>query len=155
MSDEKKYTIIRIVFILFISILLILVFTLKKKPEEIIEKTFHFSLPATYKILNFDNNFYTSDFNVKILINDQDIEKIKKDVSSYFGQECSINDFNIPNIGKYVKWWDVGKGNIISFYMALVEGNNNIIFSTPKTAEIWVFLVQQNDGKYYLYISRF
>lgn len=154
MSDEKKYIIIRIVILLFISILIILFFTLKKKPEEIIEKCFDITLPASYEIINFENNVLSGDFKAKILIKEKDIEKINNDFTNFFGQEENPNDINLPDLGGLAKWWDANKGRMLSVHMDIIEQDTHSMVSFTKTTQTWILLVQQNDGKYYLFISR-
>ncbi len=151
--SEKKYIIIRIILGALIIVLLFVLF-FPNKPSDVIKRKIELKLPSSAKILHFNNNRLFGDFDAKIQINEKDIEDINKQLYQYFGDEYDLKNTNyLPNIENIDSWWDVDKANIMVCYDTFIEGKKFLFFSSPKTQEIWAFIVKQNDGKYYLYIS--
>lgn len=153
MPEEKKYTIIRIIFIILIMVLLIVLFAPNPKPTNIIKRKINLVLPDSAEIIHFNYNKWLGDFDAKIQFNVQDIEGIKKDLLAFFRQECDKENRYLPDFQNTNSWWDIDKNNIESCYSTDVEGKKILFFPSPKTKEIWAFIVKQNDGKYYLYVS--
>lgn len=147
MIQDKKYVIIRIVIVILIIIFLVILFSQNKKPANIIKEKFGLILPSSAKVMHFNNNIMTGEFNAKIQFNEQDLDNIKKDLLKYFKQEYFALD-NLPRNENFVSWWDVDKNNIESCYKKVTGERNSHV-----SIIVWAFIVSQDDGTYYLYIS--
>lgn len=153
MFHKKKYTIL-LVLIILTCVFLVIVLLPISNPADVIKRKIDVTLPASAKIIHFNYNKFTGNFYAKVQINNQDVESIQKDLLDYFRQEYDIeNSLYFPNIKNNIQWWDVDKNNIEVCYKALIDGEKHWFVPTPKTTIVWAFIVKQNDGKYYLYIS--
>ena len=94
------------------------------------------------------------DLDAKIMIDEVDLYNVQKELVKCFGQEFDyMNENYLPNFENVVTWWDMDKSNIEACYFKFASGKKHLFTSSPKTVEIWAFIVKQNDGQYYLYIS--
>lgn len=156
MLHKKKYIIVVIISVTLIGILFLVYFTQSKEPADIIESKINLKLPSTSKIINFNSNRFSGDFDAKIQINANDIENIKKELLSFFKQEYIIKNIeNLPQNEKYISWWDMDRNNVEVCYKTVISGEKHLLISTPKSAIVWAFIVKQSDENYYLYISCF
>lgn len=120
----------------------------------IIESKLNLALPPSSKIIDFDYDGWNDYFDAKILIDKQNVSSVKKALVKCFGQEFDYkNKKSLPNIENVVSWWDMDKSNIEVCYFKFLSGKKHLFRSSPKSVEVWAFIVKQNDGQYYLYIS--
>lgn len=156
MFNDKKYIVIWIAIIVSLGIFFITYFNPIKSPASIIEHRINLVLPKTSEIINFSYNRLMGAFDAKVQIDNVDVDSVKIDLLKFFGQEYDIGGNNIhPYVENIIIRLDIDKNNIESCYSALIEGEKHLFFPAPKTENIWVFLVKQNDEKYCLYISYF
>ncbi len=152
--SERKYIILRIIFVISFILLFIILFAPNNKPVDVIKRKMDLILPSSAKILHFDFNRITGNFDAKIQINEHDIGGLRSELLKYFGQELFIESTDdIPNFQNTVAWWDMDKNNVVNCYYYAIDGTKHLFFSSPKMRDIWAFIVDQNDGEYYLYIS--
>lgn len=152
MLNNKKMIISFILLLLFLCIFFLLVII--NKPIDIIESKLDVTLPSSSKVINFDYNGWNDNFDAKILIDKQNVDNMKKELEKFFRSEFDYKNKNsLPNIGNVVSWWDMDKSNIETCYFIFLSGKKHLFRSSPKSKEVWAFIVKQNDGQYYLYIS--
>ena len=148
----RKSIIVRIILASLTLLLIICFFVTNKDPIDIIKNKLHIFLPSSSKVIKYDYNRVTGDFDAKILIKENDIEIIKDNLLVRFGQEYRDNKNYLPRFKNTVTWWDMDINNIESCYHGRVASKNYLFFPNHKTSEMWVFITKQNYGKKYLYI---
>ena len=148
----RKNIIVRIILASLTLLLIICFFVTNKDPIDIIKNKLHISLPSSSKVIKYDYNRVTGDFDAKILIKENDIEIIKDNLLVRFSQEYRVNKNYLPRFKNTVTWWDMDINNIESCYHGQVASKNYLFFPNHKTSEMWVFITKQNYGKKYLYI---
>lgn len=154
MLHEKKYIIIAVIFVSLAVVLLFIFYTQSKNPADIIKSKIRLKLPITSKIIKFNYNGFSEDFEAKVQISNSDVENIKEELLSFFKQEYIITNIeNLPHNKNFISWWDMDKNNIEVCYKTVVSGKKHMFVPSAKSAIIWVFVVKQDDQKYYLYIS--
>lgn len=154
MIYHKKMAFTLIFIVILIILLLIIYLAPKTKPINIIEHKLNLILPSSSKILNFDYNKWNGDFHIKIIVEKQNMEKIKKDLINFFKQEyIIISNNDLPNFQNTVNWWDMDKNKIDICYFTSIIGKKHLFKSSQKSIEVWAFIVKQNDRTYFLYIS--
>lgn len=152
-NDSMKKVIIALILILILAGIVICIIQ-KNKPFNIIESKMNITLPSDSKIINFYHESLNGYFMAKVQIDDKDVESLKIDLYEYFKQELKIENINnIPSFQKDATWWDMEKRNIEVGYFTFLSGEKHIFGSSPKSIEVWAFIVKQDDGKHYLYIS--
>ena len=151
----KKLTII--IFALVIASLLIFLNIKSSKridPYDVIKDRLNLSLPTTSEIVNYKYSNRYESFHAKILINNSDVESVKNSLIAFFKREAIIhNEKQIPRCENTVDWWEMDKDRIELCYFKAAYGKQRLFRSSPKTIEMWAFLVKQNDENYFLYIS--
>lgn len=146
----------RLIVLISIGTLLMLVALLainivnKTRPRNMIEDKLNITLPYTSKILNYDVDIISQYFDVKILIDTENIDMIKTQLNNTFGEPLNISSSQFPNFKNTCEWWDIDKNNIITYYNGFFSGKN---FLQPKSYDVWTFIAKSGDGQYYLYIS--
>lgn len=115
----------------------------KKKIEEKI----HISLPDNSIIKKYSptkNGFYA-----KVLILEEDIEDIKKQLGSYINE---VTPEQIPHYGTYTHFYDLNQkvNNIVNMYTRVVGAETS---SDPWSREIWAFITKEANEDYILYIA--
>lgn len=118
-------------------------------PADIIQSKMYFRLPSNTKIIHFDYNFIDSSFDAKVQIYTKDLESIKKILRERFGDEYDFKSHNITLNRDNIKWWDMDLNIIEACYNFFEAGKNH------RMIENWVFVAKQEDGNYYLYLTRF
>jgi len=124
-------------------------------PEEIIEEYLGLKLPATASFTNFDypNNY--GRFGGKILIDEESVSDIETQLSnSNFLNKLESKDFDrLPNFVYGFPWWDMQREDIIYGYFSVYT--KHIDENTTTSGERWIFVVQDNEGLYYLYTQSY
>jgi hypothetical protein len=145
---------IKLIVIIILVLAGILLLTIKKEPLKIIENRINLTLPVKSKILKFDYNRWSENFNAKVLNDSQDVESLKRELIEYFGPEYIYEDTKfLPHIENTVKWWDLDKNSIVVCYETMIDGKKHWLLPSPKTVNVWAFIVKKNQKQYYLYIS--
>ena len=154
MSESKRYVILRVIFLFLLLVAVAKMFAPSNKPANVIKREINLTLPPTAEILHINYNRLFSDGHItaKVRISKEDIYSVRKELINIFKQECHLeDDRSLPNL-ENISWWDLKKDNIICYYFDLIEGRKVLFLPHPKTQEMWVFVVNQDDGFYYLYI---
>lgn len=147
----------RLIVLISLGILLMLIAFLainivnKTRPRNMIEDKLNITLPHTSKILNYDVDIISQYFNVKILIDTENIDMVKNQLNNTFGKPLKISSFQFPNFRNSCEWWDIdSKSNIIAYYNGFFSGKN---FLQPKSYDVWAFITKSGNEQYHLYIS--
>lgn len=148
-----KFTIL-VVGMISVVLFLVLNFFSKVNPRDMIKNRLDLTIPVTSKIINFEYHNNDDSFYAKILIDKRDVESIKNDLINYFKDEYTLHSIReIPRCENFVNWWDMDKEKIEECYKSYTSGKPRLFRPTPKTIDIWAFIVKQNDETYYLYIA--
>ncbi len=148
MKHKKIYIIILSALVLLVLMLFVIYFNQKDRPSSIIKRELNLSLPSTSKIINYYYDRRDEYFMAKVQISERDINNIKEDLKKHFKNEHIIKNKNeIPHFENNASWWDMNKNGIEVCYFTFLSGKH------IKSIEVWVFIVRQCDGKYYLYIA--
>ena len=108
-------------------------------------------MPASAEIINYQYDSNGRYFDAKILIEEQSINDIKKQLDNYFGGVTSEENINeMPSFKNTASWWDMDNDNIEASYMNYVDVKK---FNTIMPRRVWAFISKDKEDKYYLYIS--
>lgn len=156
----KKKKIRNITIILFAILITLTITALKyfedKNPIQVIENTIHFSLPDESNIINFtdlkESGYYY--YEAKLMIAKDDVDDVKRQLHNYFGDlTMKHEDTPLPNIKNTCSWWDLEYGEISSYYTKSIAFPKRLLSNIKCLRDIWAFLVTNEDGNYYLYLS--
>jgi len=127
----------------------------EQTPAEIIEEYLNLKLPATASFTNFyyPNNY--GRFGGKILIDEESVGDIETQLSnSNFLNKLESKDFDrMPNFVYGFPWWDMQREDIIYGYFG--SFTIHIDENTTTSGERWIFVIQDNEGLYYLYTQSY
>ena len=146
----------RLIVLILLGLLLMLIALLainivnKTRPRNMIEDKLNITLPHNSQILNYNIDIITQYFDVKILIDNESLDMINKQLNNTFGNPSDVNSSQIPNFRNTCEWWDLDKNKIIAYYNGFFSGEN---FLQPKSYDTWAFIAKSSNGQYYLYIS--
>ena len=119
------------------------------RPRYVIKNGINLKLPSTAKIekysFRFEWLFLQSHFNAKVSIPIEDKQYIIDQLESF--RETKWTDEHKPNFKNACKWWDMDDGKVEDWYFYWFKGK--II----KTNTLYVFILEETDGMFYLYIS--
>lgn len=154
MFQRKKYIIIAISIIILICIIIVIFYILKDKPIDVIEKTLKIKLPASARIVNYSYYNDGDYFDAKILITEQSINDLKKQLYSFFGGIIpDIDSITMPNFENVSSWWDLNREDIEVCYRNAISGKKKWFKSSPRFHDLWAFISKNKNGQFYLYIS--
>lgn len=127
----------------------------KNKPCNIIESKLKIKLPISSEIVEFYHNRSNEHFKAKILIPEQGVEDLKKQLDNFFyGEVLDKTELEGYNFKSTCSWWDLDNNDIETMYNIMISGKRKFfILPAPKTINIWAFISKNKDGQYYLYIS--
>lgn len=153
MIKVNKFIIIALMIVIIISLIVVNLLLLSS-PTKIIANKLKFKLPYSSRIIHFEHNRLSGYFAAKILIDEQSLEVIRKDLRRYFNEELNIKcEDDIPNFENNFTWWDLDKSKILACYNTIISGEKKFIWASPKSRDVWAFITDENDGQHYLYIS--
>lgn len=155
MSYINKYVISVLVILIIIVFIMIFGFFIQKdKPLNIIEGKLKIKLPTSVNIVNYNYNRKEDNFDAKILINNESVDYVKKELNVFFGGKAPNKVIEkLPNFKNESPWWDLDKQNIEISYKKFVNGEKKLFGYSPKTRVVWAFISKDKNGQYYLYIS--
>ncbi len=162
-NNKSKKLIIGIIFI-FVICLLILIFllvtkrfasedTLISKDEqiELMKKNIGITVSDASSIMNFTYSKKAGDFNAKIAIKEEDINKIKLELSNFLGYEIT-EAYDMWHFENTCPWWDLKKENVKVTLRNIVGEGDGSAADPSYTRIVWAFIAQ-DEGKYYLYTA--
>jgi len=120
----------------------------KRTPEEIIEENLGMTIPDTASVIEFRYPKHGY-FYAKILIDEENVSNLERQVI-LTKVDSEYLDF-MPNFRNSCSWWDMKREDIILAFTGF-EPHYNGSGGTAYT-EAWIFIVKDDDGQYYLYIS--
>jgi len=122
----------------------------KPRPEVIIEEYLNLKLPATVSVTKFSYPDKDGTFSGKILIDEASVNDIETQISNSFSKLDSEQLDTLPYFTNIYKWWDMKSEDIIYGYFS--SYTRHIDENTTTSGERWIFVIQDNEGLYYLYI---
>jgi hypothetical protein len=127
-------------------------------PRSMIEKSFNIKLPNDCKISNYEYDEYLSYYDAKILIKIEYKEQIEEQLLNFFKQPhrngYSSQDFmQPPNFSNAIEWWDLNRDNVAKHNFAFISGGIIPDKSTALSYQVWIFITENNNDTFFLYIS--
>lgn len=154
MLHKRKHIIILIALMAIIGILLCIYIIQYQNAFKIIKDKLNLTIPPASKTIHFNYDSWSGGFDAKIQINDQEVDKLRKNLHKCLGREYFVkNVSDLSYIDIIVKPWHVKRDNIVACFMGLREGEKHWLLPSSKTASVFASITKQDDGKYYLYIS--
>ena len=155
MSLKNKYIILTLVItVIFVCGTIVKHFVQKDKPLDMIESKLKVKLPSSSKVLNFQYDSNGDFFGAKILVVNQSVEDIKKQINGFFkGEAPEQVTKELPNFENVYSWWDLDKQSIEAYYKTFVSSEKKWFKYTPKSHVVWAFISKDKSGQYHLYIS--
>ena len=151
MVHKRKIAVSIIGIILMVGIIFAAYLFYQSSPENVIKSRLNLSLPASAEIINYQYDSNGRYFDAKILIEEQSINDIKKQLDNYFGGVTSEENMkHMPSFKNSASWWDMDNDNIVAAYMNFVDVK---MWFNLVPHEVWVFISKDKEDKYYLYIS--
>lgn len=162
-NNKSKKLIIGIIFV-FVICLLILIFLIvtkrfasedslisKDEQIELIKKNIGITVSDASSIINFTYSKKAGDFNAKIAIKEEDINKVKLELSNFLGNEIT-EAYDMWHFENTCPWWDLKKEKVKVTFRNIVGEGDGLAADPSYTRIVWAFIAQ-NEDKYYLYIS--
>jgi len=120
-------------------------------PEQLFRQRFHFSLPQSSTIENFQKSpLFTSDepyFCMKVNLDPNDYLAVENNFIEYFSENKGSDKIApFPFFENTCPWWDMDKNSIIFQRHAYLTGKRAI------TKDVYAFIVKNQD-QIYLYIA--
>lgn len=162
-NNKSKKLITGIIFV-FVICLLILIFLIvtkrsasgdslisKDEQIELMKKDIGITVSDASSIIEFTYSKKAGDFNAKIAIKKEDINKFKLEISNFLGNEIT-EAYDMWHFENTCPWWDLKKENVKVTFRNIVGKGDGSAADSSYTRIVWAFIVQ-NEDKYYLYIS--
>jgi len=120
-----------------------------RSPQDIIEDYLELKLPDSANIIEFSYPSEYGHFSGKIQIDEENINDIEMQLSSFLWKYDSEHIGFFPDVSGVYPWWDMKKEDIISVYGDFIDYYiNDHMLST----EAWTFIIKDQYDNYYLYI---
>jgi hypothetical protein len=160
MDRKKRVTLYR-VFLSLLAVVVVFLIYRSTTPQWAFKKKFGFALPRSAEIVNekyIKWDPLQAEFTAKIRLNAEAEKDIEAKFDVWFGSFHTFDILNTEELGgfyrmNYYDWWDLDKTKIKKFYTRMVDGDKNIFGYGAKTATIWAFITEAEDGDFYLYIA--